>query len=532
MFYPFLPLDDLQLIKDRMILLMNPGNIINILFSPLYDQQALILFRPILNLSFMLDAIVGGGSEFIFHFSNLIYHLLSIILINILLTTFCNSKKFAGILTFIFAVHPINIHAVAWISGRNDILLAIIVFTSLITFHKFIVSTKNYWFFIHIILVFLSIYIKENAIVLTPLLILLLYQYRLDIFRKIIIVLSLTATCCLSLILRLNIVNFDVSFTDFTVLQFVSNTVFIIINYIGKFFIPVSYSVLPHLPDMSIYLGLISIVVILFCVFFTNRDNDKLFYIGILWFLLFLILPVIWSLSTGIGEFYEHRMYVPSFGILLSISQLRLKSSNQMVYKIGRSILISIISFLLVISSYRLKYYSDFNYFSKAAINESPSLARSYSLRGQYFHESGNQELAMEYYNQAINIRPNLYQILNSRGMIKLNTGNTKEAIEDFSRSIDLNHNYSVAHYNRGIAYFNSGLYFKSLSDYTTAISISPTNANYYNNRGFVFEYLEDYSSALQDYQKANLLLPGNQVIIDNINIVSIKLKNKLKTKH
>ena len=527
--YSFLPLDDIPLIKEKLIFFTNPANIRFLFTSPLYGDEASLLYRPILNLTYMLDAIIGGGSEKVFHLSNIMYHIISVVLVHKFLISFSYSKKLAISLTAIFALHPLNVHAIAWISGRNDILLALIVLLSLITFNKFILNEKYYWFIITIFLVFASLFVKENAIILIVLLISFLSYYQLEYSRNILIISSLSFILLTAILIRNQIVNNDLTFIDFTIIHISQDALFILTNYIGKFFIPIKFSVLPHLSDMGIYPGLISVLIISFVIFLTDRMSNTLFFIGILWFFLFLIIPIFWGLTTGIGEFYEHRMYVPSIGILLSISQLKLKIPSGLLSKICKPLLISIIVIFTIISVHRTKLYSDFNNFSLAAINESPTLARSFNLRGQYFHESGKFDSALAHYNHALDLNNNLYKVFNSRGALKLEKGLYEYAIEDFTSSIKLNPNFSEAHYNRGLAFSRYGVFKKSLKDYNAAIALSPSNASYYNNRGYTFEQLNDLSSALDDYKKAIALLPGNQIISDNINTVLHKLREHEK---
>jgi len=80
----------------------------------------------------MIDAQVHGARGSVtFHFMNILYHLLACLLLYYLLLKLGVNPLSALALSLLFAVHPVNIHAVAWIPGRNDILLTIFALLSL-----------------------------------------------------------------------------------------------------------------------------------------------------------------------------------------------------------------------------------------------------------------------------------------------------------------------------------------------------------------------------------------------------------------
>ena len=144
--YRYVKLDDASLIVDNYEsgFFKNTGNIPQIFRQSCFEipnhyTDKKSYYRPLLILSFMLDAQVDGAMPGMFHFMNLIYHILATLLLFFFLRKLGMNEATALALSLIFAVHPINVHAVCWVPGRNDILLAIFTllsFSSLLVYYK------------------------------------------------------------------------------------------------------------------------------------------------------------------------------------------------------------------------------------------------------------------------------------------------------------------------------------------------------------------------------------------------------------
>ena len=63
-----------------------------------------------------------------YHAMNLLFHLLSVLLLFVLFKKVGLDKLKSFLLTLLFAVHPVLSQAVVWIPGRNDTILAMFAF--------------------------------------------------------------------------------------------------------------------------------------------------------------------------------------------------------------------------------------------------------------------------------------------------------------------------------------------------------------------------------------------------------------------
>ncbi len=79
-------------------------------------------FRPVSSLSVALDYRIWGADPFGFHFTNLLLHAASSLLVCLLALGLGARRAVAWATGWLFAIHPIHTESVAWIAGRTDLL--------------------------------------------------------------------------------------------------------------------------------------------------------------------------------------------------------------------------------------------------------------------------------------------------------------------------------------------------------------------------------------------------------------------------
>jgi tetratricopeptide (TPR) repeat protein len=90
-----------------------------------------------------------------------------------------------------------------------------------------------------------------------------------------------------------------------------------------------------------------------------------------------------------------------------------------------------------------------------------------------------------------------------SRGVAYAQLGDPRQAISDYDRAIEINPEYADAYNNRGVAYGELGDHRQEISDYDMAIKIDPELALAYINRGVAYRELGNQRQAILDFDKA-----------------------------
>lgn len=90
-------------------------------------------YRPLVELSFFLDSWLWGMEPTTMHLENILLHCANTLLVYLLARRISHDKTTPLVPAFsalLFALHPVNVEAVAWIAGRTDPLLALFVLSA------------------------------------------------------------------------------------------------------------------------------------------------------------------------------------------------------------------------------------------------------------------------------------------------------------------------------------------------------------------------------------------------------------------
>lgn len=101
-------------------------------------------FRPFLGLTFLMDQRLWGETIFGFRFTNVVLHTFNTLLVNAIGRTLLRTQPHSAETSFgaalLFAVHPMAVESVAWISGRTDLLVTL---WSLLAFYIYLSSNNK-----------------------------------------------------------------------------------------------------------------------------------------------------------------------------------------------------------------------------------------------------------------------------------------------------------------------------------------------------------------------------------------------------
>jgi hypothetical protein len=92
-------------------------------------------YRPLANLTFRMDYRLWGMKPQGFRATNFVLHLLTSLVLYSFILLLVNDRQAAFWASLFFAVHPVSTEAVSWVSGRNNILVALFF---LLSFHFYV----------------------------------------------------------------------------------------------------------------------------------------------------------------------------------------------------------------------------------------------------------------------------------------------------------------------------------------------------------------------------------------------------------
>jgi hypothetical protein len=159
-------------------------------------------YLPLTMLSYAIDYQIGGTDPKVYTITNLILHIFNSILVYWLVLLiiksidnkniiqdfdFKKSNILAAITSLLFAIHPINVESVAWVSERKNLLFTFFFLLSLISYIKYLKRNNYLFYFISLLLFLCSLLSKGVAVSLSLCIISLdyLYQRKLLSFKVI-----------------------------------------------------------------------------------------------------------------------------------------------------------------------------------------------------------------------------------------------------------------------------------------------------------------------------------------------------------
>lgn len=264
-------------------------------------------------------------------------------------------------------------------------------------------------------------------------------------------------------------------------------------------------------------LGLIALAIVTF-------KKHRIISFGIFWF--FLTIAIESSIIPLQDLIFEHRTYLPSFGVFLIFVYIVYWLTWKNIKTIGISILALVIVVNSVLTYMRNNVWKDEITLSTDSIKKSPGKGRPYNNRGDALVDEERYEEALLDFDKAVELLPKYAMAYYNRGNLYQKQKKYEQALADFNYAIRYRRNFDKAYNNRGTLYKETNRLDEALVDYDRAISLNPDYHMAYNNRGTVHILQKQYQLAVEDLDKAITLKPDFAEAFGNRGIAKIKMGN------
>ncbi|MCX6249496.1 MAG: hypothetical protein NTX61_01980 [Bacteroidetes bacterium] len=417
-------LDDQIFIKENQIYNSGFKNIPVSFHRGLFNPKEDIYYRPLFLVDFILESKIFGIDPHGYHLTNLLYHIISVVLLFIFFRKLKIPDVDSLILTTLFAVHPVLTGAVAWIPGRNDMLLMIFFLSGLLLSISY--TEKPGWIILagQFILALLAVFIKETAMIIPLITLIILLFFFKPGWKRLLPVMAVWVVAVLIWIVERSTAPAAMTGQSFREM-FHSGIARIpaIIQYIGKILLPVNLSVFPIVEDTTLVWGMIATIGIIALLILSKSYFKPLTLFGIFWFLVFL-LPVLIVPKYINDQVFEHRLYIPIIGILLILSQTSVfkpdfsQAKKFLIYGI-------IILGFSTLSFIRSDYYAEAVVFWNKAVKDSPHSATAKMILGTKVESDKDREW---WFLQAYAIDPKLKNLNYYLGKVMMEKKNDDSA--------------------------------------------------------------------------------------------------------
>jgi lipoprotein NlpI len=139
---------------------------------------------------------------------------------------------------------------------------------------------------------------------------------------------------------------------------------------------------------------------------------------------------------------------------------------------------------------------------------KNPGASLAWNNLGEIYDHEGLPEKAILFLDKAVALSPDFPQYSVNRAAALNRLGRYAEAIDDCNRAIQWNPGFAGAYINRAVALNDLGRYAEALDDCNRVIGSYPRDAGAYMNRGAAHLGMGQYQLAVDDWDQAISLKP------------------------
>jgi Flp pilus assembly protein TadD len=505
-----------------------------------------LYYRPLVLVSYALNHSFGGHAPLGYHLVNVGLHLANTALVFALARALSGRVQLAAAVALLFGLHPINTEAVAWISGRGDLLATLFFLGALLPFVLLDPPEPSRtpklrslplvvgWSLLSFLL---GLFAKES--IATLLGVLVLYQLTFSRQRKAAFrLIPFVGVLAVYLGARLMLTGGFAGFaTPFDANPLVEESawprlltgIVLFGKYLSLLLFPdhlsvdYSYNQIPiarTLWDLRVVLSALAGLGVL-ALWVASWRRDRTVFFGLGFFLASGALIFANALVPFTSIMGERFMYLPSIGFVLAVVGMaaylaeRLPSrTGTLALTLGTIVLAG--SFSVRTWSRNLDWRDDFTLFRSAVAVSPDSVIVRGNLAHQYLRR-GEFGPARENYRRAAEIHPEYAPAHIGLGEVALGERRYAEALEHLSHGEALLPGLDRVHVSLGVAYKGLGRLDEAQAEYEAARDLNPKNPQIYNNLANLFLLKGDLPRAFELWEQTLSIDPSSAEALFNL---------------
>lgn len=500
-------------------------------------------YHPLVNISYAIEYHFAGLNPFVYHLTNLIFHILNSILVYLILSRLLKNNFVAALAAILFAVHPLHTESVVWITERKDMLYSFF-FLLAVLFYQFgkEAKTKKQEVYIYLFFV-LSCLSKASAVTLPVVLLLVDYFNEKKVTAKdvkekipLFLISALFGTINIMAQYEKPLSGSLMEIPQFDILSKILIVFYNYTFYLYKAILPFDLSAFYPYPDPAVsalplvFWAAPPVTGLVIYLVYLSRKTGTVILFGMLFYTI-TILPVLQIVPVGRAITADRFAYLPLLGLLLVLSYLlHLLYENSLKSPAVKKVLLGLIAVMVIGLAYLTRsqsmiWESSMTLYSDM-VKKFPENSVGYNNRGTLYLKENKYNEAESDFTNALKYNSRYAAAYNNMGLLM--NGRTKydNAIEYFNKAVELNNNYAEAYFNMGLTYFNKNEVDKAIEYYKKAISIDPGFAVAYNNLGKAYGLKEQNHEAITNFSKAIELDPEYSTAHFNLAVAHFKTGN------
>ncbi len=472
-------------------------------------ELATSFYRPGMHILFIAVRGLFGVEPWAFHLVNVLLHAACSVLVVLIARTWM--KDGAIVAGLLFAVHPVHVEAVAWISGVTDVSSACFGLLAVWLWLRGRNRTGA-------LALFAALLCKEVAIAI-PVIVVAGDVKRWKRWMP------YAAATAVYLALRWNALGGLAPATRTWELQgfgYLENAFALLSAYVAKLVIPGGlnpahpFHLAQAFSDPRVLTGC-GLVAALAVLTYAMRFKPGVLY-GAALFLIPLV-PALYLPALGENPFAERYLYLPSAGFLMLVafgweSLVRLRPSARPW--IDAVVLVVVASGLVATVRRNESWRDALTLWTDAAATAPDSVVAQQNL-ADALRDSGRLDEAIDRYQLALVLEPQRADALNNRGVAYQLSGRPEQAATSYRAALAANPGHARAHANLGLALIDAGRFDEGIAECESALRIDPDLPAAHHNLGIAYARSGRMELAIPELEKAVLLRPDVAIYRENL---------------
>ena len=516
-------------------------------------------YYPLVHTSFWVEYHLWQLHPFGYHLVNILVHGLSSVLLFLILRKL--GFSWAWLATAIFALHPVHVESVAWITERKNVLSSLFYLLSLLFYLRYIdpppeslntpskrsgqstgESLSNLWrSYIPALFFFLCALLCKTVAASLPVSILLLLWWKknriawkdiLPLIPFFILggVLGLITAKLEKTIVGAKGAQWDWSLTERCLIA--GRALWF---YAGKLLFP--HPLIFIYPKWQIsakeavqYLYPLIVLFAIISLWLLRDKTGKAPLAAVLFFIVslfpalgfFNVYPMLYSFVA------DHFQYLASIGLIVLYSGL-IASGVKKIFPSNLKIqhcLVAVIPLALGVLTWRQTHvYQNIETLWRETLAKNPNAWIAHNNLATLLTDQGKFDEAIKHLKEAVRLNPEWETAHYNLGYAIIKKGDTEEGMKYYRKAIELNPKYTSAYINLGISYDSLGDYKQAIQNFNKAKELMPGKDSIYLCLGNSYSSLGSLDEAISFYHKTLSLNPNN--IDARFNLASTLLKKK-----
>ncbi len=419
---------------------------------------------PLTWITHMLDWQLYGDNAGLHHLTNVLLHAATVVLLFLVLWRMTGRLWLSALATALFAIHPMRVESVAWVTSRKDVLSGLFFVLTLGAYTSYVrhpFSVVRYM----VVVVFFVLGLMSKPMLVTLPAVLLLLDYwplgRLPVQQSFRAAMRLVAekiplflivvACCVITIWAQFVSTFQWRPWPWRI----GNVLLSYVAYLGQFFYPAGLAPLCPLrgPDLPLW-QTVGAGVLLFGITSAAlvwRRKCPYLFVGWLWYLGTLV-PVIGLVPFGAEIAADRFTYLPQIGLCIALVWGAADLCRTWPYR---------------------RWICGF-----CSIAILTALIGCAWIQTSYWHDS------VTLWNRTLACTSNNYLAHDAMGGALILQGRIDDALAEYHKALEIEPNYAGSHYNLGVAAASRGQLYEAIAHYEKALAANPRLIAAQNNLG------------------------------------------------